>query len=162
MAIIWALLAALAGIFGVMGASPAHATIPNTGEALELLGIVAAWNTLPVVGQVVTAAMGLSFIASWVTALTPTPVDDEYAGRAKKWTTKAYRLIELAGGKTSLAKQQGSVSQAVNEAARVYSKADGILDKIEIAETVADTLGQVFGSGKTKGPSVAPSNLEGK
>lgn len=45
--------------------------------------------------------------ASAIAALTPTPKDDEFVDGAKRWVSKAYRILDLLALNVGKAKQTG-------------------------------------------------------
>lgn len=45
--------------------------------------------------------------ASAIAALTPTPKDDQFVDGAKRWVSKAYRIIDLLALNVGKAKQTG-------------------------------------------------------
>ena len=45
--------------------------------------------------------------ASAIAALTPTPKDDQFVDGAKRWVSKAYRILDLLALKVGKAKQTG-------------------------------------------------------
>ena len=45
--------------------------------------------------------------ASAIAALTPTPKDDQFVDGAKRWVSKAYRILDLLALNVGTAKQTG-------------------------------------------------------
>ena len=50
--------------------------------------------------------------ASAIAAITPTPKDDEFVNGAKRWVSKAYRIIDLFALNVGKAKQTGKKQHA--------------------------------------------------
>lgn len=62
-------------------------------------------DIVEITGKVITIIPMLIAVASAICAITPTPKDDAYLGKAKSWLAKFYRVIEVLALNIGKAKQ---------------------------------------------------------
>ena len=159
------------GIVASVSCAPVVASVLDTADVGSLIGVLSAWNTLPFEGQVVAALVLLSHAASWITALTPTPKDDVYAGKLKRYTSGAYKFVELlalVNGKTK--QRQSSTSMIDDIEAELREKSveshtgERISAGISVIRGVIDSQklpnqGRIHGDVNRKIPSMPSSEL---
>ncbi|MFL0806748.1 MAG: hypothetical protein K6L60_05625 [Oceanobacter sp.] len=149
----------------------AMASTLDAADVGSVIGVLSAWNTLPLEGQVVAALVLLSHAASWVTALTPTPKDDVYAGKLKRYTSGAYKFVELLALVNGKAKQRQSSTSMIDDIeAELREKSGSIYtdNRITVGFSVLRGVidseglpdkGPIFGNIDRKTPSIPSSEL---
>ena len=157
---------------GLSAALLAGPALAMTGEAdiASVIGIAAAWNTLPLVGQIGAAFVLLSHAASWVTALTPTPKDDPNAGKVARYASAAYKIIEMAALVTGKAKQRDhrssvdEIERDLRRRALISDDEERIAKGASMLRGAIDSLdlpgsARVHGDVSQKVPSIPSSEL---